>query len=325
MARAGVLAAAAALAVALWPAATLAQAAPALAAAAADQVLDLRSGRATTPELVLAELRLADVVLLGELHDNPQHHARRAALLAALRGSGAVVVAEQLTAGRRLASGDAPLLQRLTAAGFEPAPWGWPLHQPLFAAVDQAGLPLLGGNLARDSARQVVRGGLAALSGQPGLGDLPTLLLSVPLPAGAQAALDDDLLRGHCGQLSVDRLPSMRSAQRARDAAMWRALATSGGRPAVLLAGNGHVRLDYGVAQIALALSPGLRVLSVEFAELGEALATGDQTGSTQPVFTHRWLTPPAQRADPCEGMLARPAPAAAVAAGVAASAPAAR
>lgn len=311
-----------ALCVLAWPLAALAQpaapaqAAPGIRLPAGEQLIDLRMGQAIGVDALLAEMRQADVVLLGELHDASAHHQRRAALLAAL-GPGAVVVAEQLTRGQLLARGDALLLDRLSAAGFEPK--AWPLHQPLFAAIEAAGLPLRGGNLDRETTRRVVREGAAALPP-----DLAPLLRSAPLAAAAEQALDDELLRGHCGQLSAARLPAMRLAQRARDAAMWQALATSGGRPAVLVAGNGHVRLDYGVAQLALQLSPRLRLVSVGFGELGDALPNQ----AAAPATTHLWLTPVQPRGDPCADLqmpagLAKGAAAAADAAS--ASAPAAR
>ena len=46
---------------------------------AAAQILDLTSGREISVEVLAERLRSADVVLLGELHDNPHHHQARAA------------------------------------------------------------------------------------------------------------------------------------------------------------------------------------------------------------------------------------------------------
>jgi len=280
---------------ALWLPVAGAQTAASPVADPPDRLIDQRTGQATTPQALLAELRQADVVLLGEWHDQPAHHARRAALLAALQGSGAVVVAEHLQRGLSLARGDAPLLARLGAAGFDARGWDWPMHEPLLAAIDAAGLPLRGGNLPPALARRIAREGELAVPPE-----LMPLLRAAALPAPARAALDDELQQGHCGQLPAARLPDMRLAQRARDAAMWLALATSGGRPAVLLAGNGHVRLDHGVPQIALASSAGLRLVSVGFGALGDA-----PTGP----YSVLWLTPVQPRPDPCaEALPAAPA-----------------
>lgn len=270
------------------------------APAAADHIVERGTGTGPDRERTRAELlealRQADAVLLGEQHDNPHHHQRRGALVAEL-GAGTAVVAEQMPSGRRVDVGGVPrpgddLLSRLEAAGFEPAAWGWPLYRPLFAPVLAAGLPLVGGNLPRELARRIAREGAAAWPEA-----LRRLLDAAPLPAPAQAALDRALLDGHCGQLPAMRLPALRAAQRARDASMAQALLAlheAGYRPAVLLAGNGHVRSDHGVAPLLQAARPGLRVLSVCFGE-------PEGTAADLPCDV-RWVTPGVQRPDPCAG-----------------------
>lgn len=248
------------------------------------------------PAQLLQAMRQADVVLLGELHDNPRHHQRRGELLAALHGSRAVVVAEHLTAGRQVTPGarGAALLPALQAAGFDARGWDWPLHAPLFETVQAAGLPLLGGNLPREQVRQVAREGEAAWPEA-----LRPLLLAAPLAPDAQARLDQELLDSHCGHLPASRVPAMRAAQRLRDAAMAQALLQAhagGARPAVLLAGNGHVRRDLGVPQLLAQAAPGLRVLAVAFADATPAADAGAP-------YTHRWHTPAPSRGDPCAAM----------------------
>lgn len=270
----------------------------------AETLIDTASGRSISRAELLQALRGADVVLLGELHDNPRHHALRAELLLALGARPAdgrpppAVVAEHLDRGRRVNFG-VDLLASLQGAGFDASGWEWPLHEPLFAAVARAGLPLSGGNAPRDLVRRVAREGLAAAPA-----DLRPLLDAAPLAPAAQAALDQDLVDGHCGRLPAARLPGMRAAQRVRDASMWLALREAGTRPAVLLAGNGHVRRDYGVPQIAAALQPQARVLSVGFAEFGTATAPA--------TYHYVWTTARTQREDPCASVPPMaPAPAA--------------
>lgn len=266
------------------------------AAGPADRLLDLRSGREIDVPTLLEQARASRFVLLGELHDNPHHHARRAELLGRLATPGTVVVAEHLTRGRQ-AGADGDLLAALQAAGFDPRGWQWPLHQPLFAALRQAGLPLWGGNLPAAEARRIAREGEPALPAE-----LAAPLAAAPLTESAQARLDAHLQAGHCGQLPAARLPAMRLAQRARDAAMALALRDSGGRPAVLLAGNGHVRRDYGVAQLLARLEPQAPCIQVAFGEHGDE-PEGD-------FATHLWTTAAPSRSDPCAGFdtMRRPA-----------------
>ncbi|MCA0243167.1 MAG: ChaN family lipoprotein [Proteobacteria bacterium] len=263
-------------------------------AAAEDRIVDTASGREIGRGELVARLRAADLVLLGEQHDNVHHHRRRAALiteLSAAPGAATVIVAEHLPRGQRVGPGAEPL-SRLQAAGFDPKGWGWPQHEGLFAPLLAAGIPVLGGNAPLDVVRAVARQGDAALPP-----DLAAAIAAAPLPPAAQAALDHELLDSHCGQLPAARVPAMRAAQRLRDASMAAALlaaADAGAKPALLVAGNGHVRSDLGVPVLLRAQRPALRIVSVCFVE---------SDASTMPC-DYRWITPgpPTPRQDPCAG-----------------------
>lgn len=236
---------------------------------------------------LLTRARAADVVLLGELHDNPAHHAARARLVLAL-GTDVTVVAEQLDRGRRVGPG-ADVRSRLEAAGFDARGWRWPLHEGLFAPLLAAGVPVLGGNAPQSSVRRVAREGESAWPA-----DLAAVLRAAgDLQGPGLAALDADLVEGHCGQLPPARLPAMRSAQALRDASMWQALVEAPGARKVLVAGNGHVRRDYGVPRFARSSS--LRLLSVGFAEDGDP--------DTRAPFDAVWITRRAERDDSCADM----------------------
>lgn len=267
----------------------------------ADHIVDARTGQAITADEVERRMREADIVLLGELHDNPHHHARRAALLARMAGP-VSVVAEHLPRGAAptlAADSDAETLRRaLEASGFDAKGWRWPMHEPLFRAIAHAGIALRGGNLERDAARRVAREGLGALPAE-----LARWVDAAPLDAAARMALEQDLVRGHCGHLSAARLPAMVAAQRGRDAAVaetllsvsGQALAASETRRAILLAGNGHVRLDYGVPTLLARLRPGARVLTIGFLETPLESPAGPRP------YDIAWATPAARRDDPCK------------------------
>lgn len=256
--------------------------------AAADDILDARGGQALTRADLLTRLATADWVLLGERHDNPRHHDARAALLREL-GVGRVVL-EHLDQGARLKP-ELPLEQALDQAGYNRKGWLWPMQQNLFEAMRQTGMRMQGGNLSRADGRKV------AMQGEPAVDpELRALIAAAPLPDYAQARLDDSLNQGHCGQLPAARLPNMRLAQRARDAAMARTLLAEPGR-AVLLAGNGHVRLDYGVPSLLKAARPAGRVVSVGFVE---SVAEGAEAVDDKIAYDYLWVTAPSERPDPC-------------------------
>ena len=68
--------------------------------------------------------------------------------------------------------------------------------------------------------------------------------------------------------------------------------------PAVLLAGNGHVRHDLGVPQLIAAWQPAAKVLSVGFIEPGDEKDT--QARRDALPYTHVWITAAVPRGDPC-------------------------
>lgn len=262
----------------------------ALSSNAEERILDLRTGATITREALLAQIRQQKVVLLGEVHDNPRHHALRGQLLAELAPDQPYVVAEQLEYGKRYQQQGA-LLDDLARAGFSARSWDWPVHEPLFRSIAEANIPLVGGNLSLDSARKLVREGEAALP-QP----LSEAIRQAPLTEAASQTLDQDLLDGHCGHLKPSLLPGMRLAQRARDAAMFSALRDG---PAdhlkILLAGNGHLRMDYGVPVMLQKQLPLARWLSIAFIE-----QDAEQDTQLQQRYTHAWITPAHERPDPC-------------------------
>jgi uncharacterized iron-regulated protein len=279
-----------------------------------DRIIDTESGQSLMPADVVGRMRRADIVLLGELHDNPHHHTRRAELIAAL-GLPATVVAEHLprAAAPKPAqdAGSDALRQALEASGFDAKGWRWPLHEPLFAAIARAGLPLRGGNLERDAARRLAREGAVAMPA-----DLAPWLAAAPLTGTARAALEDDMIQGHCGHIGASRLPGMVAAQQGRDAAMAQALMGAlaaraeraaarppGPAPVLLLAGNGHVRRDYGVPALLRQRLADARVLTVGFVE-----HTAGATVAPGRLYDIVWSTPPAVRDDPCKAFIPRPA-----------------
>ena len=86
----------------------------------------------------------------------------------------------------------------------------------------------------------------------------------------------------------------MALAQRARDAAMARAMLDAPpGTRVVLIAGNGHVRIDMAVPKVLRdAGVPAAQIVAIGFFERGETVL---------PVDVVR-VTAAAQREDPCAG-----------------------
>jgi uncharacterized iron-regulated protein len=272
---------------------------------------------------LLAALAAADVVLLGESHENADHHALQARVIRSLTEGGAApaVAFEMLSADRQPAidevlAGEAPTAEALRAA----TEWdrsGWPafeLYAPIFEAALAARLPLVGADLPREDLARVA-------SGEP----VPALLrarlgLDEPLPDDVRRALERDLLAAHCDKLPESELPRMVAVQRARDAALAQALlgALGGGEGregeaddappgtrAVLIAGAEHVRLDRGAPRALDRLAPGAARAALALLEVdpGQDDVWDDlaERYGPEPVFDYVWYTPRASDEDYCD------------------------
>lgn len=237
----------------------------------------------------LSALPAADVVILGEVHDNPAHHQHQTAAVQALAPTALVFEmldpdqAARITPALR---GDAEKLAE--ALGW--AQSGWPdfaMYHPIIAASDA---PVYGGALARTQVRDAVGQGAAAAFGD-GAAEFG---LTDPLPEDQQTARETLQQEAHCNALPPELLPGMVDAQRVRDAglarAVRRALADTGG-PVAVITGNGHARFDWGIPAALSVAAPDATVLSIaQF----EAAPEGDQP------FDLWLVTEPAPRDDPC-------------------------
>ena len=283
----------------------------------AGRIWDVRRGRPGSAAELEAAAAAARFLLLGESHDNPDHHTLQARLLRAVTATGrrpALAMemldpAQQADADAALgASGPTPEAFR-DAVGWERS--GWPsfeLYRPILEVALAARLPVVAANLSRDAAREVVHRGPGALPAP-----VQALLAQAgPLPAAEAAARREEMAEQHCGKLPERFLEPMVLTQRARDAQLAHVLrqgATAGG--AVLITGAEHARRDRAAAAFLLAdgAAPG-EVLSIAFREV----EPGEDDLAALGPLPWDWVvfTPGAERGDPCEGL--RPPPAGAVA-----------
>jgi len=243
--------------------------------------------------------------LLGEMHDNPEHHRLRAAVLQRACGNGwrPAIVMEQFDLDRQvdieLARSERPHdAQHLIALAGASRGWHWRDYEAFVALALQYDLPLVAGNLPRPLASRLVREDyLEALGSQRvrawGLNPAPD--------RDWQAAQEREIEAGHCGTLPKRLWSGMARAQFARDAAMADQLRRHGTNGAVLLAGNGHVRRDLGVPRW-LAPPDLARTLVVGFVERDSGVEPAGRYDAL--VVTAR-----AERGDPCEAFKAHPQP----------------
>jgi uncharacterized iron-regulated protein len=231
------------------------------------------------------------VVILGEVHDNAEHHLNQARAVAAIRP--AAVVWEMLSPAQVAGMDpEATGTPETLARSLDWEAGGWPdfaHYWPIFEAA--RGVPVVGAALPRDTVRRAVGEGAAAPFGD----GAARYGLTAALPEAEQALREAEQMRVHCDALPEAMLGGMVEAQRLRDAAFARAVVEAQARfgsPVVLITGNGHARTDRGVpAALALA-APDLSVLSVGQLEGGPDEAA--------PPYDLWLVTEAAEREDPC-------------------------
>jgi uncharacterized iron-regulated protein len=252
----------------------------------AGRIWDVRAQRFVEAEAMLARAATARYVILGETHDNPEHHRLQRDALEALaaRGAPRALAMEQFDSEHQKALDAAQArgadAEALADAGhFDREGWGWAMYRPLVEFARQQNWPLLAGNLSRAEARGIVA--------EPSRSGLP------PAEPRIRQVLEADMVHGHCGSRpDARRLAAMVEAQRARDARLAQALATRS--PGVLITGNGHARRDAGVPLYL----PRTDLVSIAILEV-EAGKSAPQDYAAE-SFDYLWFTPRQPRRDPC-------------------------
>ncbi len=228
--------------------------------------LDSDKPRATSGPELLAEIATRDVVLLGERHDDADHHQWQLQTLAALH-----LVRPQMVIGfesfpRRVQStldkwiaGELTVKQFLEQVGWEKV-WNFPpeLYMPLFQFARINRLPMMALNVERSLIESITRGGWEAVPAEQREG--------VSRPAPPSEAYKDFLFEvfkkhprvAHQDTHEVSKddtafrffLESQTTWDRAMAEALARRLDTRDGarRPLVVgIMGEGHVRHGFGV------------------------------------------------------------------------------
>ena len=143
---------------------------PALPAAVyvPERVYDTRRQAFADLESMLADLAKADVVFIGEQHDDPNTHRLEAAVLEGLRRRGVVVTLSLEMFERDTQSGiDSYLSGGITEAEFLAASRPWPRYatdyRPLVEVARSQGWPVIAANVPRRIASSVAKTGLTAL------------------------------------------------------------------------------------------------------------------------------------------------------------------
>ena len=251
------------------------------------EIRDLRSGQTLTAQELLARLAKPSRLIVGEQHDNRDHHQLQLWLLQALseqRLQGSLLL-EMLTPDQQVrvdhARHSSPLPTDLpTALAWQPG-WDWNLYGPIVGFALTQPYPLLAANLDALEVRTVYAKP-QTLSGSRS---------NAPMVKETLLAQISD---SHCGLLPTSQMPAMLAVQQQRDRRMaGRLLAAP--TPSLLFAGAYHARKDVGVP---------IHVLDLGEPEAPTVLMLAEQGAEVTPAMAdYVWYTPATPPQDYCAQM----------------------
>jgi uncharacterized iron-regulated protein len=212
---------------------------------AADLALRVKDGAIIPFPQMIEEVKKADIVFVGELHNMSGHHSDQLAVIKAFHEAD-IPLAVGLEMFRADSQGtlDAWTRGSLSLERFLPAyrdNWDmpWPLYRDIFLYVREHELPLIGLNISDEIATKVARKGFASLSAAE----------KKALPPGISCRVDDKYMKfireAYAEHSRNDRtFVNFCEAQMVRDKSMaWHLLAyrkKNTSRTMVVLAGVGH-------------------------------------------------------------------------------------
>ena len=247
--------------------------------------------------LVADRARTAEVVYLGELHDNAQHHAIQARIVETLiaDGSRPALAFEMVPETRQLAldaavrsdAGRVEVDRRL-----EWSAQGWPdfaMYWPLFELARKNNLPVVATDLDPAVNRRISRNGLGAAGEDPA-----RLRSAMPDDPARDKGIAQRLQAAHCNQISESRALRMVESWYARNVVIARRVggALALAPQVVVIMGRGHASPGAVTEQLA-ALRPGTRQLVV-------GLFEGRVDGPVEGIADVVWITPARSHPDPC-------------------------
>lgn len=269
------------------------------------KIWDSALGDFIAPGDLLAGVENRNYILLGEKHDNPDHHLLQQTLLTYFLQQGRLsrVAFEMLEDDKQellenISRQDFSTLDELKSyLDWDEEGWDWSFYGSLIQSAYLADISIAAANISTDAMMQVYREDLS-----PEIAEV--------LGESIMTQLELDIDESHCGLLPETQFPSMVKVQQARDYAMAQSLGGyEAGQLNVLIAGNYHVRHDLGVPNYLLAGEASLsrdQIASIAFMEVDnsetEAAAYLQKFGDVR-AYDYIWFTPAISDEDYCASL----------------------
>lgn len=269
------------------------------------RVYDTAAGQFIDFEVMLAAISKADVVFVGEQHDDPNTHRLETAILDGLhRRKRAPVVSLEMFERDVQAVLDSYLAGRTTEEDLLKTSRPWPRYatdyRPIVEIARQRGWPVIASNVPRRIASAVAKSGKDAIAQLPEA-DRPLVARQLACPLDLYFDRFAETMSDHpAGNQTADEKRAMTEryywAQCVKDETMAESIATAiDGRPAVatpVVHFNGAFHSDFGLgtAERVRRRAPGTRAVVISMlpvADLdGLAPAGGDLKRANYLVYT---------------------------------------
>jgi len=280
-----------------------------------DKIWDMRSHKFIDVQTLYAEIGSANVLLLGEIHDNRVHHVLQQKLLKArIKSAGdtalkPALMMEQLDASsqpeidkalanadRGVALSDVTKLIRFS---------NWIDYQPFLAIAVDNKIPVIGVNTPNRDLQPVIWRGYSAYDADK----LKRLAVEQVWNEKRQKYLETNMGGAHCGKLRDGLRVGLTRSQRLRDALMVDSAMSFFDRKGfergmVAIVGSSHARRDIGLPLYFSARMPSAKIISLAFIEVSpdvkDPRVYESESATREMPFDLVWFTARVERKDPC-------------------------
>ncbi|MBN0988263.1 ChaN family lipoprotein [Amphritea pacifica] len=269
------------------------------------KILSMVSGGAISREALFAKLRHSRFVLVGEKHDNPEHHQRELQLLQALQqGPQTRLVLEMLDEqqgkainGLNSASSETQIQEQLH---WNDHSWPWQDYGPLIGAALSHNNQLRAGNLSKPFLMQIYRSGVP---------DQPRLTTVGGISQTIRSTIQQQVYESHCRTMPLEQMGPMTDIQISRDASMAYALSEQLDKQmqAILITGAFHARKDTGVPQHLQKLTSD-PVITILLTEVDNTIKTVQEAVKNNAgMADYIWFTSRSEEKDYCASLRQQP------------------
>lgn len=271
-----------------------------------NKIWDMQQQVYLDDKVLLHRIKQADIVLIGETHDNRLHHQRQQQLLQHLLDAGhrPALVMEQIDMTQQtridaLQADDADKAEQLSAlVNFG----NRQDYRGLLESALEYALPVVAANISRQALRPVIRNGLVEYDTQR----IQQLGLEAVWNDSRQRYLYDHMKGVHCGMLRDELRVTLSQAQRLRDAVMVDNTLPYLQQGVVVITGRDHARNDIGMPLYFALKAADKRRLAIGLVEVSagkdDPAFYQSMSATEQAPYDVIWFTPRMPREDPCAG-----------------------